>query len=101
MMMMMMTKMMMMMMMMTKMMMMMVMMAMMMTMTMMTTTTMVMLVMMMAMQDFWDAYHEVIPRDPGFADRHQIYQLYHYLNHYNLFGGGYRSSCVNILRRYT
>ena len=37
---------------------------------------------------FWAAYHEVIPRAPGFEDRHQLYQLYHYLNHYNLFGSG-------------
>ena len=37
---------------------------------------------------FWASYHEVIPRAPGFDDRHQLYQLYHYLNHYNLFGSG-------------
>lgn len=52
-------------------------------------------------QDFWSAYHELIPRQPGFEDRHQIYQLYHYLNHYNLFGGSYFSSCASILRKYT
>jgi len=51
-------------------------------------------------QDFWTAYHEVIPRQPGFKDRHQIYQLYHYLNHYNLFGSGYLAPCINILKQY-
>jgi fructosamine-3-kinase len=35
----------------------------------------------------------------GFEDRVQLYQLYHYLNHYNLFGGGYRGSADSILRR--
>lgn len=38
---------------------------------------------------FWEAYHEVIPRAPGFESRRKLYQLYHYLNHCNLFGGGY------------
>lgn len=38
---------------------------------------------------FWDSYHEIIPRKPGFTNRQKLYQLYHYLNHYNLFGGGY------------
>ncbi|EIE23853.1 Ketosamine-3-kinase [Coccomyxa subellipsoidea C-169] len=51
--------------------------------------------------DFWQAYHEVIPRSPGFEDRKQLYMLYHYLNHYNLFGGGYRSSAESILRQLT
>jgi len=51
--------------------------------------------------EFWAAYHDIIPREPGLEDRHQIYQLYHYLNHYNLFGGGYYSPCASILQRYT
>lgn len=37
----------------------------------------------------------------GFADRKQLYLLYHYLNHYNLFGGGYYSSAESILRELT
>ena len=37
----------------------------------------------------------------GFEDRKQLYMLYHYLNHYNLFGGGYRSSAEDILRQLT
>ena len=37
----------------------------------------------------------------GFKERHQIYTLYHYLNHTNLFGGGYASSAENILRSLT
>lgn len=37
--------------------------------------------------DFWRAYHEVIPKAPGFDRRKELYLLYHYLNHTNLFGG--------------
>ncbi|KAL3147712.1 hypothetical protein ABBQ32_002455 [Trebouxia sp. C0010 RCD-2024] len=50
---------------------------------------------------FYEAYHKVLPQQPGFADRKQLYLLYHYLNHYNLFGGGYYSSAESILRELT
>lgn len=50
---------------------------------------------------FWSAYHEVIPKQPGFEERHLIYTLYHYLNHYNLFGSGYYSQCQSILTTLT
>ncbi|KXZ53452.1 hypothetical protein GPECTOR_7g1351 [Gonium pectorale] len=52
-------------------------------------------------QDFWRAYHELIPRAPGFEQRADIYRLYHYLNHLNLFGDGYYSQCAAILQRLT
>jgi len=48
---------------------------------------------------FWAAYRELIPDAPGAAQRRELYQLYHYLNHYVLFGGGYYGSCVNIMER--
>ena len=41
------------------------------------------------------------PFHAGFEDRKQLYLLYHYLNHYNLFGGGYYSSAEGILRSLT
>ncbi|MEC7838980.1 MAG: fructosamine kinase family protein, partial [Chlamydiota bacterium] len=47
--------------------------------------------------DFYEAYHSVIPMEDGFIERQQVYQLYHYLNHYLLFGAGYRSTCIAIL----
>jgi len=50
---------------------------------------------------FWNAYHDLIPKAPGFEERHLIYTLYHYLNHYNLFGSGYYSQCSSILTRLT
>ncbi|GAB6022736.1 hypothetical protein CHUAL_006831 [Chamberlinius hualienensis] len=48
---------------------------------------------------FFKAYHEVLPKQPGFDLRHQLYQLFHYLNHWNHFGSGYKSSSMNIIRR--
>lgn len=50
---------------------------------------------------FWTAYHSVLPKAPGWTDRHDLYTLYHYLNHYNLFGGSYYNSCLQILQRLT
>ncbi|CAI5986394.1 unnamed protein product [Closterium sp. NIES-65] len=49
---------------------------------------------------FWSAYFEVLPKQPGFEERVEIYKLYHYLNHYNLFGSSYRSSCTSIINRF-
>ena len=33
---------------------------------------------------FYSTYHELIPRAEGWDDRHDLYQLYHFLNHFNL-----------------
>mmetsp|Transcript_10206 Transcript_10206/g.22642 ORF Transcript_10206/g.22642 Transcript_10206/m.22642 type:complete len:352 (-) Transcript_10206:177-1232(-) len=41
---------------------------------------------------FWDGYRSLIPEDEGFLDRKPLYDAYHMLNHYNLFGGGYLGS---------
>ena len=50
-------------------------------------------------QKFYDAYFEVLPKvETHFEERRQLYLLYHYLNHYNLFGGGYRGQCVGIMK---
>lgn len=50
-------------------------------------------------QNFWGAYHDVIPRSPGFERRHMLYKLYHTLNHYNLFGSSYHGACVDLMQR--
>lgn len=39
--------------------------------------------------DFYAAYHAVWPLDEGYKVRKTLYNLYHILNHFNLFGGGY------------
>jgi fructosamine-3-kinase len=49
---------------------------------------------------FYAAYHEAWPLDRGYADRRDLYNLYHLLNHLNLFGTGYGDSVDAILRKY-
>ncbi|XP_061998563.1 protein-ribulosamine 3-kinase, chloroplastic [Rosa rugosa] len=49
---------------------------------------------------FYSSYFEVMPKQPGFEKRKDLYMLYHYLNHYNLFGSGYRSSAMSIIDDY-
>ena len=49
---------------------------------------------------FYAAYDEALPLAPGHEDRLPIYQLYHLLNHLNLFGGAYYAQSVRILQRY-
>jgi fructosamine-3-kinase len=39
--------------------------------------------------DFHSAYRAAWPLDEGYARRRRLYNLYHVLNHANLFGGGY------------
>jgi fructosamine-3-kinase len=41
----------------------------------------------------------VLPKAPLFDQRRPLYQLYHYLNHYNLFGGGYYNTSARILEQ--
>ncbi|KAK9145066.1 hypothetical protein Sjap_004969 [Stephania japonica] len=49
---------------------------------------------------FYNSYFEVMPKQPGFEIRKDLYMLYHYLNHYNLFGSSYRSSAMSIIDDY-
>lgn len=49
---------------------------------------------------FYDSYRETAGIDPGYADRKDLYNLYHLLNHLNLFGGSYLYSVLSIVRRY-
>lgn len=49
---------------------------------------------------FYQAYQEARPCPPGWRERLPIYNLYHVLNHVNLFGGGYVGQARGILRRY-
>lgn len=48
--------------------------------------------------EFYAAYNESWPLDPGFRRRCDLYNLYHVLNHYNLFGGGYRDQAASLLK---
>ena len=49
--------------------------------------------------DFWAAYEAEWPLDPGYPTRKLLYRLYHTLNHYNIFGGGYGSAAEGIVSR--
>lgn len=49
---------------------------------------------------FYSAYDEAWPLAPGWEERLHIYQLYHLLNHLNLFGVAYYARCEQILKRY-
>ena len=50
-------------------------------------------------QAFYDAYFDEMPKQPGFDKRRDLYLVYHYLNHYNLFGGGYIGESERLLRK--
>lgn len=41
-------------------------------------------------QRFYSAYNEQFPLDSGYKIRKVLYNLYHIINHFNLFGGGYQ-----------
>ncbi len=47
--------------------------------------------------DFHAAYREAWPLDPGYATRRTLYNLYHVLNHCNLFGGGYAQQALAMI----
>ena len=48
---------------------------------------------------FYAAYEEAWPLDPGYRVRKSFYNLYHILNHLNLFGGGYGEQAIGIMKR--
>jgi protein-ribulosamine 3-kinase len=48
-------------------------------------------------REFYAAYQHTWPLDPGYATRKKLYNLYHVLNHFNLFGGGYLSQAQGII----
>ncbi len=50
---------------------------------------------------FYSAYQEALPLAAGHEERLPVYQLYHLLNHLNLFGRSYYSQCVRILKSYS
>ena len=48
---------------------------------------------------FYAAYRATWPLDNGYETRKVAYNLYHILNHYNLFGAGYLSQATRMLQR--
>jgi fructosamine-3-kinase len=49
---------------------------------------------------FYRAYHQAWPLPAGWQERRDLYNLYHLLNHLNLFGEGYGGAVDATLRRY-
>jgi fructosamine-3-kinase len=50
-------------------------------------------------QVFYSAYREAAPLDPGYAMRRMLYNLYHVLNHANLFGGDFAAQAERMMDR--
>lgn len=48
---------------------------------------------------FYAAYRAAWPLDTGYATRRDLYNLYHILNHANLFGGGYVQQAGQVMQR--
>lgn len=46
---------------------------------------------------FYQGYNSAYPLDAGYSVRKQLYNLYHVLNHLNLFGGGYRFQADSLI----
>ena len=51
-------------------------------------------------ETFYSAYKSAFPLSPDYAVREPLYQLYHLLNHLNLFGTSYYQQVLSILKRY-
>lgn len=49
--------------------------------------------------DFYTAYRAAYPLDAGYATRRDLYNLYHILNHANLFGGGYARQAEQMMQK--
>ena len=50
---------------------------------------------------FYDSYFEFMGMISGYADRRDLYNLYHLLNHLNLFGSSYLYAVIRIIDRYS
>lgn len=48
---------------------------------------------------FYRAYEQAAPLPPGAEVRRDLYNLYHVLNHANLFGGGYAHQARDLIER--
>jgi fructosamine-3-kinase len=48
-------------------------------------------------RDFYRAYEAAWPLKPGYSKRKQLYNLYHVINHANLFGGSYTQQAQSMI----
>lgn len=48
--------------------------------------------------DFYAAYQETYPLKTGYTIRESFYNIYHILNHFNLFGGAYAAQAHDMIK---
>ncbi|GAA5980390.1 hypothetical protein JCM11641_001787 [Rhodosporidiobolus odoratus] len=51
--------------------------------------------------DFYERYHELVPKTAPveeYEQRQQLYELYHHLNHTLMFGGSYKGGAIRLMR---
>lgn len=48
--------------------------------------------------EFYQGYNQIFALESGYQQRKPLYNLYHILNHFNLFGGSYESQANQLLR---
>ncbi|NEQ49045.1 MAG: fructosamine kinase family protein [Leptolyngbya sp. SIO3F4] len=49
-------------------------------------------------RDFYEAYEAAYPLSDGYGTRKVLYNLYHIVNHFNLFGGGYAAQANRMIQ---
>lgn len=49
--------------------------------------------------DFYASYQNAFPLDDGFTVRKTFYNIYHIINHLNLFGGGYHGQAIHMIEQ--
>ncbi len=49
--------------------------------------------------DFYASYENAFPLDDGFEVRKTFYNIYHIINHLNLFGGGYHGQAIHMIEQ--
>jgi protein-ribulosamine 3-kinase len=50
-------------------------------------------------RDFYAAYNDAWPLDEGYSVRKTFYNIYHIINHLNLFGGGYQGQAISMIEQ--
>jgi len=48
---------------------------------------------------FYASYQNSLPLDDGFERRKTFYNIYHIINHLNLFGGGYHGQSISMMKQ--
>ena len=49
--------------------------------------------------EFYRGYNQIFPLETGYQSRKTLYNLYHILNHFNLFGGSYESQSNQMIQQ--